>query len=482
MNAEEFEKLAKEVIEYIVDYNGKLRSRNVLPDVEPGYLHHLIPSDAPENPDHWTKIIPDFDRFIMPGITHWNSPMFNAFYVSAGCYPSIVADLLSCGIATIGIHWLSSPAVTELEVIVLDWLAKLMNLPEHFLASSPGSGGGIIQGSASEGIFVALITAKDKMVKRLQAKFPDWEEGLIKAKLVAYASDQSNSSCEKAGRIGSMKIRLLASDDQGRLRADALQKAILEDRNKGLIPCFVMATLGTTGTCAFDDISAVGKICNAEKIWLHIDAAYAGAAFICPEFQYLMAGVEYADSFCMNPHKWLLTTFNCSAFWVKDRHDLTNLFSVDRPYLKANSGDVNGKYAPDFRNWELPLGRSFRALKLWLTLRLYGVRNLQNYIRNHCDLAKHFESLVLQDNRFELVCPAIMGLVCFRLKGEDSLSMELLKSITDERKLYMVAGIFHGKYFIRYAICSRYMEIKDVELGWNIIVSHADQITRQHNS
>ncbi|KAK9510841.1 hypothetical protein O3M35_005540 [Rhynocoris fuscipes] len=473
MDPEEFKKFAKEAIDYIVDYNENIRERNVLPNVQPGYLRKLLPTEVPENAERWTEIIPDIERYIMPGITHWNSPMFNAYFPAGNSYPSIVGDILSAGIGCVGFNWMTSPACTELEVIVLDWLAKLINLPEHFLASSSGPGGGIIQTSGSEGILVALITAKDKMVRRMQTKFPDLDDGIIKAKLVAYSSDQSNSAIEKAGLLGSMKVRLLPCDNMGRLPANLLQEAITEDRNKGLIPCFVIATLGTTGTCGFDDLTQLGEVCHREKLWLHVDAAYAGAAFMCPEYQYLMAGVEYADSYNMNPHKWMLVNFDCSAFWIKNRNDLTNAFTVERIYLKDRN-DTKEKYAPDFRNWEIPLGRRFRALKLWLTMRLYGVTNLQNFIRKQCSVAKHFESLVLQDCRFELITPASMGLVCFRLKGEDSLSKELLNMITDKRELYMNAGIFHGKYFLRYAISSRFMEIKDVEVGWNMIVSHAE--------
>ncbi|XP_073988427.1 aromatic-L-amino-acid decarboxylase-like isoform X2 [Rhodnius prolixus] len=475
MDSEEFKKFAKEAIDYIVDYNENVRERTVLPNVQPGYLSRLIPREVPENPEHWTQIIPDIERLIMPGITHWHSPMFNAYFPAGQSYPSIVGDILSAGIGCVGFNWMTSPACTELEVIVMDWLAKLLHLPEHFLASSNGPGGGILQQSGSEGILVALITAKDKMVRKVQGRYPDWDDGLIKAKLVAYSSDQSNSAIEKAGLLGSMKIRLLPSDNMGRIQPKLLQEAIIEDKNKGLIPCFVVATLGTTGICAFDDLNQVGEVCQKENVWLHVDAAYAGAAFMCPEYQYLLAGVEYADSFNMNPHKWLLINFDCSAFWIKNRNDLLNAFSVDRVYLR-DRGDAREKYAPDYRNWEIPLGRRFRSLKLWLTLRLYGVTNLRNYIRKQCALAKHFESLVRQDSRFELVSPAIMGLACFRLKGEDSLTKELLKLITDKRELYMNAGSLRGKYFIRYAICSRFMEYKDVQIAWNIIVTQADLI------
>ncbi|XP_014259569.1 aromatic-L-amino-acid decarboxylase-like [Cimex lectularius] len=475
MDPKEFKKFAKEAIDYVVEYNENIRDRTVLPDISPGYLHTLLPEEVPKHPEHWTEIIPDIERFIMPGITHWNSPMFNAYFPAGQSYPSIVGDILSSGIGCIGFNWMTSPACTELEVIVLDWLAKLMHLPEHFLAKSKGPGGGIIQGSGSEGILVALIIAKDKMVKMVKKNHPDWDEELIKTKLVAYSSDQSNSSIEKAGLLGSMKTRLIPSDEHGRLDGNSLKAAFLEDKKKGLLPCFVVATLGTTGTCAFDNLNEIGPICQNEHVWLHVDAAYAGAAFICPEYTYLMGGVEYADSFNMNPHKWLLINFDCSAFWIKDRNCLIDAFCVDRIYLQEKC-NTDKKWCPDFRNWEISLGRRFRALKLWLTLRLYGTLNLQAYIRKHISLAKQFELYVKQDSRFELITPASMGLVCFRIKGEDKITKDLVTALINKKRIYVNAATFKDKYFIRYAICSRYMEQEDVQLAWKMITTEASLI------
>ncbi|BET00445.1 Pyridoxal-dependent decarboxylase conserved domain [Nesidiocoris tenuis] len=481
MDAEEFRKHAKMAIDYIIDYNENIRNRQVLPSVEPGYLHKLIPSTAPAAPEDWSVIIPDIERFIQPGLTHWNSPNFNGFFPAGNSYPSIFGEILSAGLGCVGFNWMLSPACTELEVIVLDWLAKLMGLPEHFLAEAPGPGGGIIQGSGSEGILVALLTAKERTVRQIKPLHPNIDEGTVKAKLVAYFSDQSNSAVEKACLLGSVRIRPIKSNPNGTLKACQLKNAIVEDRENGLIPCFVVATLGTTATCAFDDLTQIGSICEAEGVWLHVDAAYAGAAFVCPEYRYLMAGLEYADSLNMNPHKWLLVNFDCSCFWVKDRAHLLNAFTVDRDYLRDHYSEImRQNWAPNFRNWEIPLGRRFRALKLWITLRMFGESNLRNFIRKQVSMAKRFESKIQADSRFELCAPVCLGLVCFRIVGEEFLTRELLSVVLDSRELFLNGATLHGKYFLRYAICSRDMDLSDVDKGWTIISNATEAVFSRH--
>ncbi|KAJ9576936.1 hypothetical protein L9F63_006502, partial [Diploptera punctata] len=275
MDATEFRKFGKAAVDYLADYLENLRDRPVLPSVEPGYLQEMIPKEAPTQPETWQDILQDMDRVVMPGVTHWHSPHFHAYYPTANSFPGIVGEMFSAGIGCIGFSWITSPACTELEVAMMDWLGKLLNLPKEFLNCSDGPGGGVIQGSASEATLVGLLAAKEKMVKILQADHPDWDQGMIKAKLVAYTSDQSNSSVEKAGLLGSTPMRLLPTDEKCRLRGSMLEQAIKEDRENGLIPFYVVGTLGTTGTCAFDDLEELGPICNRENLWLHVDAAYA---------------------------------------------------------------------------------------------------------------------------------------------------------------------------------------------------------------
>lgn len=320
------------------------------------------------------------------------------------------------------------------------------------------------------------MVAKEKTVRRLIKQNPELDEDEIKPKLVAYTSDQCNSSVEKAGLLGSMKMRLLKADPSGRLRGETLKLAIEEDREQGLIPCYVIANLGTTGTCAFDPLYELGPICNEANVWLHVDAAYAGAAFMCPEYRHLMKGIEYSDSIDVNAHKWMPVNFDCSAMWVKNAYDLIKAFDVQRIYLDDVKTDTK---IPDYRHWQMPLGRRFRSLKLWTVMRIYGAEGLRNHVRNHISLAQHFANLVRADGRFLVEPEPSMALVCFRLKDGDIITKQLLQNLTEKKKVYMVAGSFKERYVIRFVVCSRLTNKEDVEYSWNQIKTEADLICSQ---
>ncbi|XP_066152732.1 aromatic-L-amino-acid decarboxylase-like [Euwallacea fornicatus] len=471
MDAEQFREFGKAAVDYIADYFETIRDRPVLSTVQPGYLGDLLPKDPPQTGESWRDVLQDVDRIIMPGITHWHSPNFHAYYPTAQSFPSIVGELMSAGFGVVGLSWIASPANTELEVVMMNWLGRMLGLPEEFLNCSEGPGGGIIQGSASEATYVALLAAKEKKVKDLREINPQLTEAEVKGKLIAYSSDQSNSSVEKAGLLGSMTMRLLPTNNNGELNGAVLQEAINKDREAGLIPCYCVANLGTTPTCAFDKLDELGPICNKEGIWLHVDAAYAGSAFICPEYRHLMKGVEFADSFDFNPHKWMLVNFDCSAMWIKDAKYLVEAFNVDRIYLK----DQHKGLAPEYRHWQISLGRRFRALKLWFVLRIYGIEGIQRHIKNQIALADYFADIVGADNRFE-VCTCRMGLVTFRLKGDNSLSQRLLEKISEKKTQFLIAGHLHSTYVIRYAICSRLTEKTDVDFSWKEIREAAEDI------
>ncbi|XP_044742779.1 3,4-dihydroxyphenylacetaldehyde synthase 2-like isoform X2 [Chrysoperla carnea] len=373
--------------------------------------------------------------------------------------------------------FITSPACTELEVAMMNWLGKLLDLPEEFLNSSEGPGGGIIQGSASEASLVGMLAAKQRTVRRIKETDPTMDEAVIKGKLVAYASNQSNSSVEKTGLLGSVPVRLLGVDKNCSLRGETLLQAVQEDIKKGFIPCYLVATFGTTGTCAFDNIEELAEVCQKYNIWLHIDAAYAGAALVCPEYRHLMKGIDKSDSFNFNLHKWLLVNFDCSAMWVKNSNYLVDTFNVDRIYLEHHHNQHSqNSMAPDYRHWQIPLGRRFRALKLWTTLRLYGVEGLQNSIRKDIRLAELFASYVRSDERFEVIPEPSMALVCFRLKGDDEFTKQLLNKIVERKKLYMVPATYESFYIIRYVVCSRLTTEKDIEFAWNEIQSQANEI------
>ncbi|XP_027429968.1 aromatic-L-amino-acid decarboxylase isoform X2 [Zalophus californianus] len=438
MNSSEFRRRGKEMVDFVADYLEGIEGRQVYPDVEPGYLRPLIPTTAPEEPDTFEDILNDVEKIIMPGA--------------------------------------ASPACTELETVMMDWLGKMLKLPEAFLAGQVGEGGGVIQGSASEATLVALLAARTKVVRRLQAASPGLTQGAIMEKLVAYSSDQAHSSVERAGLIGGVKIKAIPSDGKFAMRASALQEALERDKAEGLIPFFVVATLGTTSCCSFDNLLEVGPICTKEDVWLHIDAAYAGSSFICPEFRHLLNGVEFADSFNFNPHKWLLVNFDCSAMWVKKRTDLIGAFKLDPLYLKH--GHQDSGLITDYRHWQLPLGRRFRSLKMWFVFRMYGVKGLQAYIRKHVRLAHEFEHLVHQDPRFEICAEVTLGLVCFRLKGSNKLNEDLLERINSAKKIHLVPCHLRDKFVLRLAICARTVESAHVRQAWEHIQQLATDVLR----
>lgn len=356
----------------------------------------------------------------------------------------------------------------------MDWLGKFLDLPASFLNCSEGPGGGVIQGSASEAILVAVLAAREQVVRRMRLEHPEMSESDIRGKLVAYSSDQSNSCVEKAGLLAAVPIRLIKTDENGSLREKAFEDAILTDIKNGLIPVILIATFGTTGTCAYDKMEELGPICKTHDIWLHIDAAYAGAALCCPEFRPIMSGIEWADSFNFNLHKWMMVNFDCCAMWLKNAETLVEAFSVDRIYL---SHQFQGESkAPDYRHWQIPLGRRFRALKVWIVLRTIGAENIRNNIRKQIKLAELFENFVKTDHRFEIVSARSMGLVCFRLKGDCSLTRELLEKVTERKKIYMIQAKCNGKLMIRFVIAGLDPNESDVEFAWNEIIGQANEL------
>ncbi|RZF32474.1 hypothetical protein LSTR_LSTR011328 [Laodelphax striatellus] len=361
MDTTEFRLRGKEMVDYMCEYMDTLAARRVTPHVEPGYLRPLLPAEAPQDAETWDNIMADVESKIMPGA--------------------------------------ASPACTELETIVLDWLGKAIGLPNEFLAFSEGSkGGGVIQTSASECVLVTMLAARAQAIKRLKQQHPFVEEGILLSKLMAYCSKEAHSCVEKAAMICFVKLRILEPDDKCALRGATLRQAMEEDEAMGLIPFFVSTTLGTTSCCSFDNLQEIGPVCaKFPAVWLHVDAAYAGNAFICPELKPLLNGIHWADSFNTNLNKWMLVNFDCSTMWVRDRIRLTSALVVDPLYLQH--GYSNSTI--DYRHWGVPLSRRFRSLKIWFVMRSYGIKGLQAYVRHHCQLAKQFEQLVRQDNRFE---------------------------------------------------------------------------------
>ncbi|TDH12119.1 hypothetical protein EPR50_G00067510 [Perca flavescens] len=479
MDAEEFRRRGREMVDYVANYLENIEQRPVYPDVEPGYLRSLIPTEAPLEPDNYDDIIKDVERVIMPGVTHWHSPYFFAYFPAANSYPALLADMLCGAIGCIGFSWASSPVCTELETVMLDWLGKMLNLPEHFIAGTHGHGGGVIQSTASEATLMSLLAARCKAVRRAQASNPEKSEAEIVSKLVAYTSEQAHCSVERASLIGGVMMKKVPTDNNYAVGGGMFKKMLEEDKADGLIPFYFCATLGTTASCAFDHITELGPICNKENMWMHIDAAYAGSAFICPEFRPLLNGVEFADSFNFNPHKWLLINFDCSAMWVKKRQDLIGAFKMEPLYLKHENQESG--MITDYRHWGIPLGRRFRSLKMWFVFRIYGIQGLQAYIRKQVGLAKEFESLVRADKRFEICAEVIMGLVCFRLKGSNKLNELLLKRITKSREIHLVPCQLSGRFVLRFAICALTTDSRHVQEAWRHITQLTFEILQEPN-
>ncbi|XP_024423758.2 histidine decarboxylase [Desmodus rotundus] len=477
MEPEEYRQRGKEMVDYICQYLSTVRERRVTPDVRPGYLRAQLPESAPEEPESWDSIFGDIERIIMPGVVHWQSPHMHAYYPALTSWPSLLGDMLADAINCLGFTWASSPACTELEMNVLDWLAKMLGLPEHFLHHHPSShGGGVLQSTVSESTLIALLAARKNKILEMKVSEPGADESSLNARLIAYASDQAHSSVEKAGLISLVKMKFLPVDDNFSLRGEALQKAIEEDKERGLVPVFVCATLGTTGVCAFDCLSELGPICASEGLWLHIDAAYAGTAFLCPEFRGFLKGVEYADSFTFNPSKWMMVHFDCTAFWVKDKYKLQQTFSVNPIYLRhANSGA-----ATDFMHWQIPLSRRFRSIKLWFVIRSFGVKNLQAHVRHGTEMAKYFESLVRNDPLFEIPAKRHLGLVVFRLKGPNCLTESVLKEIAKAGRLFLIPATIQDKLIIRFTVTSQFTTRDDLLRDWSLIQDAATLVLSQH--
>lgn len=444
-----------------------------MPSVQPGYLHDLLPRDIPAESENWRDVMTDMEKYIMPGMTHWQSPNFHAYYPTQTSYPSIVGDMIISALGVVGFSWICSPACTELEVVMMDWVGKFLNIPEEFLPSGPGNGGGVIQGSASEAILIALLAAREQTVLRVQKENPLMTESEIRGKLIAYGNIHANSAVEKAGLLGAMKMRLLEADENSVLRGATLKRQVEEDIAAGLIPTICVATMGTTGICAYDDMEELGPVCQEHKIWFHVDGAYAAGAMCLPEYSHISKGLHYADSFNFNLHKWMLVNFDCTAMWVKDANLLTNSFNVDRIYL---SHQFQGQSrAPDYRHWQLALGRRFRSLKVWITLRTYGQEKIREFLRSHINLAKRFENLVKADERFE-VKRTELGLVCFRMKGECSRTKKMLEILTDNKKIYLIPATYREELIARFVICGFDPKEGDIDFAWEQIKEAAEKV------
>jgi aromatic-L-amino-acid decarboxylase len=462
MSPEQFRKWGHAVVDWLAEYQETVESLPVLAQTKPGEIRGLLPPHPPQRGESFAAVMADLEKVIMPGVTHWQSPNFFAFFPANNSGPSVLGELVSAGLGVQGMLWATSPACTELETHVLDWMADLLELPPKFKSS--GTGGGVIQDTASSALLCALLAARERTTG-----FQTNEVG-CDGKLVAYTSPHAHSSVEKAVKIaglGRKALRLVEVNERCEMRPDALAREIARDREAGLKPCFVSATLGTTSSNGFDPLPELGPICRQEGIWLHVDAAMAGTAALCPEFRHLQKGLEYADSYAFNPHKWMFTNFDCDCFYVADRAALIQTLSVLPEYLR-NQATESGAVI-DYRDWQVPLGRRFRALKLWFVIRHYGVEGLQHHVRRHVELAQTFARWVQASNDFELLAPAPLNLVCFAHRSGNDFNRSLLERLNQSGKIYLTHTILNGKYTLRFCVGQTYTEAPHVQAAWQLI-------------
>lgn len=469
MSPGEFRRCGRAVVDWITDYYERIESLPVLAQVEPGQIRDSLPPKPPVHGEAFETILRDTEELILPGVTHWQSPSFFAFFPANASGPAILGELLSAGLGIQGMLWATSPACTELETHVLDWLVDMLGLPAKF--KSTGTGGGVIQDTASSASLCALLAARERATDFLS------NERGCDGRLVAYASAQAHSSIEKAVKIagiGRENLRLIEVDDQFAMRPDGLAKQIKQDRQADLVPFFVCATVGTTSSNAIDPLPEIGRICRKERLWLHVDAAMSGTAALCPEFRSIHDGMELADSYCFNPHKWMFTNFDCDCFYVADRKVLIQTLSVLPEYLR-NKATESGAVI-DYRDWHIPLGRRFRSLKLWFVIRYYGIEGLRYHIKRHVELAQNFASWIEEDERFELAAQPPLNLVCFRHKGGDEINRNLLDRLNRSGNLYLTHTILKDKFTIRFCVGQTHTEARHVHQAWRRIQQVAAEL------
>jgi aromatic-L-amino-acid decarboxylase len=418
-------------------------------------VYRSLPDSPPEHPESFDAILRDLDEVVLPGVVHWQSPGWFAFFPANVSAPSILGDLVASGLGQQGMLWATSPACTEIEMRVLDWLVDLMQLPQGWKTTGPG--GGVIQMSASDSTHLALVVARE--LARGRAAIDDQ---------VVYASTQAHSSVEKGARIaGFRELRLLDTDDAHAMQPESLRAAIRSDMERGLTPAAVVSCVGTTGTTAVDPVRAIGEIARHNDMWHHVDAAFAGSAMLCEEFRHHQDGLELADSYVFNPHKWMFTNFDCSVFYVADRRPLIDTMTILPPYLRTAASDSSEVL--DYRDWHVPLGRRFRALKLWFVLRWYGAEGLRHHIREHVRLARGLADLIEADPRLELAAPVPFSLVCFRHVAGDERTEALAAALNATGDVHLTSTQVGERRIIRVSIGQTHTEQRHVDRLWRLI-------------
>ncbi len=469
MKPDEFRRHGHALVDWIADYLSTVGQLPITPAVRPGDVRRQLPPAPPMEGEPFEALFQDFREIVMPGMTHWNHPGWFAYFPCNNSPPSILGEMLTVGVGAQCMSWATSPAATELEQVVMDWLRQMLELPEGFV--------GVIQDTASTATLVALLSARERATSGAAGT-----QGMVKAgaRLAVYASQEAHSSVDKAVKLagyGLDQLRRIPVNAEFALDPAALNRALLADREAGMVPACVVASVGTTSSTAIDPVPAIGEICRRHGAWLHVDAAFAGTAAIVPELRWLLDGIELADSLVLNPHKWLLTNFDCTAYFVRDPEALLRTFQETPEFLRT----VYDAEVVNYRDWGIQLGRRFRALKLWFVLRSYGVEGLRGMIRRHVALAQEFRSWVEQRPDFEVMAPAPLSLVCFRYrrpeapeKELDALNERLLAKVNATRRVHLTHTRLNGRYVIRLAVGQRETQREHVMEAWALIREAAE--------
>jgi aromatic-L-amino-acid decarboxylase len=462
LTPDEFRRLGHRFVDWVAEYWERVGELPVQPEVTPGQVYDALPAGPPATgADDLAGVLDGLDRLVVPAITHWQHPSFFAFFPANTSAPAVLADLVSSGLGVNGMNWATSPACTEVEMRMLDWFVDLLGLPAHLRHDADGPGGGVLQDSASSSTLVALLAARRRV-----------SEGGDLSRLRGYTSEHAHSSVVKGARVAGLRddqIRLVASDAAFAMRVDALADAVAADLQAGLVPFFCCATAGTTSSMAFDPVPDIAELCAEAGIWCHVDAAMAGSAAVCPELRWVTEGAEAVDSWSFNPHKWLFTTFDCSCLWFRDSRPVVEALSITPAYLRNAQSEAGAVI--DFRDWQVPLGRRFRALKLWFVMHHYGAEGLARHVREHVRLARVLADRVLDDPGFELAAPPALNLVVLRCTGDDAdaRTEALLGAVNASGRALLTGTVLDGRPAIRICVGQTWTTEEHVDALWDLL-------------
>lgn len=471
MDLNEFRQRGHELVDWMADFLDSIEDYPVKSQVKPGEIYDQLPEHPPRSAESFDDIFADFKTIVMPGMTHWQHPSFFAYFPANSSMPSVLAEMLTATLGAQCMSWQTSPAATELEERVMNWLAEMIGLGDEF--------DGVIQDTASTSTLASILTAREKA-----GGYTTNTAGLTEAgPMTVYASAETHSSIEKDVKIagiGEKNLRKIAVDENYAMVPERLEEAIIADKDAGLRPCCVVATIGTTGSTAIDPLRAIGEICRRQGVWLHVDAALAGSALVLPNMRWMIDGIEYVDTFTFNPHKWMFTNFDCSAYFVRDKEALLRTFEIHPEYLKT----AEGRTVNNYRDWGVQLGRRFRALKLWFVIRNFGVDGITDRISSHIHMAQTLARNVDKAPDFERLAPTPLNTVCFRYHPKDmsdqdelnALNERILESINSTGEVYMTHTKLNGAYTIRFVVGQTNVEQRHVDEGWKIVTDTARRL------